>query len=159
VGSSVKLWRDRTGHAQMKSSAYEWVEAELRLRFDLRAMLEDQVRAARALLFEEWVEANQQRLLTEAQERDALDRPDGKVYFARNSATEAVKIGTSESFRNRVRALGGSDEVVVLAVAPGSYRVEAWMHRRFDHARISGEWFYPVPELMQYIERLKDRRT
>ena len=33
--------------------------------------------------------------------------------------------------------------------------VESAIHHRFRHARVRGEWFRPVPELLSYIDEVK----
>lgn len=38
-----------------------------------------------------------------------------------------------------------------------TYQTEREMHQRFANARIRGEWFRPVPELLAYIAEIKAR--
>jgi hypothetical protein len=76
-----------------------------------------------------------------------------RVYFARDVATGAVKIGTSTCVPRRLRALG--KKVELIATVRGGYQVEALLLQLFAHARIRGEWFHPVPELLEHIEEMK----
>ncbi len=47
----------------------------------------------------------------------------------------------------------------VLAVIDGNWNTEQALHRRFARARIRGEWFRPVPELLAHIAEIKARST
>lgn len=78
------------------------------------------------------------------------------VYFARASATGAIKIGSSNDIVERIRGLqtAQSGAIELLAQAPGSKAYERLLHVRFDHLRLRGEWFLPEPELISFIERV-----
>lgn len=80
----------------------------------------------------------------------------GEVYFLRESGVGAIKIGTSTNVALRVRSISRDmpHEVTLLATMPGGHQVEALLLAFFKHARIRGEWFRPVPELLEYIEEL-----
>ena len=81
------------------------------------------------------------------------------VYFAQDVASGDIKIGTSKNVRGRVSKLciETRRSLVVLATVHGSYQTEREMHQRFANARIRGEWFRPVPELLAYIAEIKAR--
>jgi len=80
-----------------------------------------------------------------------------KVYFIQESGSMAIKIGTAKDVDGRVRDMSVSTPhlLTVLAVIDGDRDVERVLHRRFAHARIRGEWFHPVPELLAYISEVK----
>ncbi len=76
---------------------------------------------------------------------------------------EFIKIGTSIAPAARVKYLQWeyAKPMILLAVMPGGRPEEIEMHRRFAHLRLKGyihdpEWFYPVPELMEYIRDLQE---
>jgi hypothetical protein len=131
---------------------YEWLEQELRARFDLERLSEEQIDAARGALMTEYCELNHRRVLEEASKSDAADAPGSVVYFAQNTVTSEIKIGTSRKLQSRLKALGKS--VSFLVSVPGSFRVEGLMHLRFRKARMHGEWFRPVPELISFTQTL-----
>lgn len=87
------------------------------------------------------------------------DRFDGamKVYFVRESGTGAIKIGTSKQLSKRLTELSRilPYAIDLLATIDGGREAEWTLHNRFRHARIRGEWFRPVPELLAHIETLK----
>ncbi len=131
---------------------YEWIDQELRARFDLARLSEGQIDAARGALLTEYCALNHRRILEDARKRDAEDAPGSVVYFAQNGATSEIKIGTSRKVESRLKAFGKS--IGLLATVPGSFRVEASMHRHFHKARVHGEWFRPVPELISFTKTL-----
>ena len=84
-------------------------------------------------------------------------RHSGEVYFIRREGDGAIKIGWTGSVHGtRMGGLQvGSVEVLTLvATIPGSQEVERQWHSRFAYANIRGEWFKPVPELLDAIAYL-----
>ena len=79
------------------------------------------------------------------------------VYFVQESGIGAIKIGTAKGVSARVRDMAVSTPhlLSVLAVIEGNRNAEQALHHRFRHARIRGEWFRPVPELLEYIASIK----
>jgi len=77
------------------------------------------------------------------------------IYFAQDSASCNIKIGYTgnEDVEQRIRALqtGCPSPLILLGSAEGSKEAEAELHDRFADARLNGEWFRPVPELIQFI--------
>ena len=90
-----------------------------------------------------------------------------KVYFVERMGY--IKIGTTRHLGKRLRDLAcvgvtmppgvTPGKVEVLLVVRGSERKERWLHKRFAHARVAGEWFHPTPDLLAYIEALKHEQT
>jgi len=76
------------------------------------------------------------------------------VYFVRSEGDGSVKIGFSVRPSLRVQQLRTSSPhaLILIAIMPGDKRDERALHRRFRSARIHGEWFRPVPELLAFIE-------
>lgn len=139
--------------------ALEWLEMEIRSRFDLRTLSKEQEIEIRGLLLDEWGAANWLRILEELRKQDAghYFNPTAVVYFARADGAEEIKIGTSTQLARRIHALeiSSRSKITVLATVVGSYKVEAWIHDRFRRARVMGEWFLPVPELLEYIAEIQ----
>lgn len=77
------------------------------------------------------------------------------VYFVQpeNDSAGPIKIGFSVDIRKRLQQLNVSNiaRLRVLAEMPGTVSDEAALHRRFDAHRLHGEWFSPVPELLELI--------
>lgn len=83
------------------------------------------------------------------------DETTGKVYFIQTLAESGlVKIGYSIHPKVRLRALQSASghRLRLLHAEPGSMQDETALHRRFAKHRTEGEWFHPVPELLEYIE-------
>lgn len=79
------------------------------------------------------------------------------IYFLQESMAGAIKIGTSKHLKKRLDELDRHlpSTTKLLATIEGDREVEWVVHLRFAHARIRGEWFRPVPELLAYIEGIK----
>src|SRR5437868_5471954 len=80
------------------------------------------------------------------------------IYFLRDEATQLVKIGfTSNTREARLRDMqtGCPGELVLVFEQEGSKADEGSWHARFAHARVRGEWFSPVPELLLAIMEAK----
>ncbi len=101
----------------------------------------------------------EQQLLGYAVER-TRQRERGRpmeVYFLRECGLGCIKIGVSTNVTLRIRALSNNmpQELVLLATMAGGYEVEAVLHGHFAHARVRGEWFRPIPELLGYIAEIR----
>lgn len=91
-------------------------------------------------------------------EKDLRKRRDGrpKIYFIQ-SESGPVKIGfATKSAVARMSELqvGSYEELNLLKWILGTKEEESALQERFSEARIRGEWYRPVPELMSYIESL-----
>lgn len=80
------------------------------------------------------------------------------LYFIQDQTANLIKIGytSGDDAEVRLKALqtGSPIGLVILLTAPGARQEEAELHRRFSSARVHGEWFRPVPELMLHIIQL-----
>jgi len=77
------------------------------------------------------------------------------IYFICDEATQHIKIGfTAGDSEDRLRDLqtGCSGQLVLLLQIAGPRQLETAWHERFAGARERGEWFRPVPELLQAID-------
>ncbi|WP_242890232.1 GIY-YIG nuclease family protein [Actinomadura litoris] len=77
------------------------------------------------------------------------------VYFIKDA--DLIKIGHSGNLKNRRRAFTSNLDAI-LAVIPGDLALEQQMHERFASARAHRqEWYRPVPELVAYINGVRER--
>lgn len=77
------------------------------------------------------------------------------VYFVRAEVTGLVKIGFTQgdpAARMADLQVGSPVRLTLLGAVPGDRSDEQALHRRFAHARSHGEWFYPCPDLLSYLE-------
>jgi hypothetical protein len=77
----------------------------------------------------------------------------GKVYFIRDKCTQYVKIGfTRGDPTSRMKDLqcASPGELELLSYYIGERDLERALHRVFAHARVRGEWFEPLPIVMEY---------
>jgi hypothetical protein len=77
------------------------------------------------------------------------------VYFV--SDGEHIKIGRAVNVVARLRGMqtGSAKPLTILATFLTAESIETELHRRFKAARVTGEWYRPVPELLTFIERVK----
>jgi len=78
------------------------------------------------------------------------------TYFIQGESTQRIKIGkTSTAVNERIRLLqtGSPDILIFLGVCFGPKRYESFLHRKFSEYRLHGEWFYPHPDIISYIEK------
>lgn len=75
------------------------------------------------------------------------------IYFIQRPDNKLIKIGTTIRLSERLKALcaEAGDDLVVLAVADGSFDQERALHQRFGHLRVFGEWFEPGSDLLGFI--------
>ncbi len=75
------------------------------------------------------------------------------IYFIQDSEQCHIKIGRGERPKNRRDSLqtGNPSDLVLLLEMPEDRWTEAELHQKFSHARVRGEWFRPVPELLRFI--------
>lgn len=103
----------------------------------------------------------------ERSKRSAARRAATLVYFVERDGF--VKIGYSSDLKTRLRKLNRGDcfvegmtvgPVKLLAtIESAGEETESWLHQRFDHLRIGGEWFHCDEELRSFISGLKGCRT
>lgn len=94
-------------------------------------------------------------LVSEAEEAARHLRTDaGYIYFLRFS--DRIKIGFSKDPEQR-RKIIPHDEVLLVVV--GTMREERQCHAAFDHLRVGGEWFRAEPDLLAFIDDLRERQA
>ena len=84
----------------------------------------------------------------------------GLVYFAHCPSANAVKIGYTANRKgaeNRVASLQSGNPmriVLVGSIACSSKYLETFLHKRFDHLHLRGEWFFLDQELTDYLHEI-----
>jgi hypothetical protein len=77
------------------------------------------------------------------------------IYFLQDSRTFEIKIGYTGAADARMRLgtlqTGNPAGLVLLLLMDGERAQETALHHRFARAHVRGEWFQPVPELLQAI--------
>lgn len=103
-----------------------------------------------------------ERLIGVAQARERQGVPNCRVYFIQESSSGAIKIGYTKSLgiRSRLDMIASCNpyDVKLIGSMFGGPLTEENVHYLFSHAHIKGEWFRPVPELIEYIARLPDMK-
>ena len=79
------------------------------------------------------------------------------LYFIQRPSDGAIKIGFSNSFKQRMTQLRGEhkEEMRVLGVVKGDREDERMLHAIFVDLNISGEWFRDDEEIRYCMESLE----
>lgn len=79
------------------------------------------------------------------------------IYFVQDGEDGPIKIGYSDDVVRRIAELsiGAHRELRVLLVISGEIEQEKQLHDRFSFAHKKGEWFWPVNELLSFIDKYK----
>ncbi len=84
------------------------------------------------------------------------------IYFLQAEIIGRIKIGYTSKAKadKRLHNLkcGSPVELKLLTWTGGDRQKEQELHQRFAHARVRGEWFDPVPELVRYVARLQGKK-
>jgi len=81
------------------------------------------------------------------------------VYFLQAGSEGFIKIGfTSGRSKNRQRCCQTyhHETIDLLVETPGTIQDETALHRMFDKYNVRGEWFRPVPEILDVIRAIQD---
>lgn len=99
-------------------------------------------------------------------QREAVRRASSLVYFVERDGF--VKIGYSSDLKRRIQQINtGSCLIEGMTVGPvellatidgAGKETEDWLHRRFEHLRVGGEWFLLDEELRTFISGLRGCR-
>lgn len=82
------------------------------------------------------------------------------IYFIQTE-DGPIKIGYTTSVKKRMNTLQTSSpkKLTLLAEMQGSRTFEREIHNKFHHIKMTGEWFRPEQELMNFIQDLKGTAT
>lgn len=79
------------------------------------------------------------------------------VYFIQADYGGAVKIGLTDDVERRLRQLqcASATPLTLRLVIDGDQKAEVKYHKQFAPAHLRGEWFRPVPELVEFMNRVE----
>jgi hypothetical protein len=79
------------------------------------------------------------------------------IYFIQDGDDGPIKIGYSDDVARRVRDLSTSthNKLQILLVISGEREQEDQLHERFGFAHKRGDWFWPVKDLLSFIDGYK----
>ncbi len=79
------------------------------------------------------------------------------IYFIQ-SENGPIKIGYSKSPKQRIHNLrsANSEKLTLIGTVSGSRDKELLLHKQFKHLLISGEWFKPEQDLLDYINTFSE---
>jgi hypothetical protein len=82
-----------------------------------------------------------------------IKRASSLVYFLQSEDGGPIKIGATNDVAKRIFELqtARADKLILLAAVSGDMMLERALHLHFASARVKGEWFSPVPELVKLI--------
>ena len=74
------------------------------------------------------------------------------IYFIQ-SEDGFIKIGCTQTLKKRIKAIQACNalKIKLIGKMKGGYDLESELHLKFKRYRKRGEWFHPVPELLEYI--------
>jgi hypothetical protein len=79
-----------------------------------------------------------------------------EVYFVQAFELKLIKIGVTNDTQRRVVSMQtlSPDHLAVLGVefCHKGGALEGRLHQRFEAYRQHGEWFYPAPEILAYVD-------
>jgi hypothetical protein len=84
----------------------------------------------------------------------------GYIYFIMSEKDHEIKIGfTSGQIEKRINSLqtGHPSKLKLLAKLPGTKEFEKSIHEKFASFRLNGEWFKPHPDILCFINSLKNK--
>jgi DNA-binding transcriptional regulator YiaG len=78
------------------------------------------------------------------------------IYAAKNLDSGMIKIGMSFNPRKRAVALSHTEkcQIEILGVILGTTQDEKNLHKKFAASCFKGEWFYPNPDILEFVEQL-----
>ena len=79
------------------------------------------------------------------------------VYFIRNPITRSIKIGFSIDPDRRIKDLqtASESELIIEAVLPGTLSTEQYLHQRWEHLHVRGEWYKSDPDLEDFVDAVR----
>ena len=81
----------------------------------------------------------------------------GDIYFFESALTKLIKIGYSGNIprrRKEIESMQGG-KINILLKINSHQRNEKYLHERFNHLKVQGEWFRPDEELLNFIRNFK----
>lgn len=83
----------------------------------------------------------------------------GYVYFIQGIDGGRIKIGWAKRPGVRLRELQTGSPVAlrIVAAMPGDRSAERDQHKKWEQHRAYGEWFYPAPQLLDFINEVVEK--
>lgn len=83
------------------------------------------------------------------------------IYFIQSGDNGHVKIGYTTNFESRLKHLqtGCPETLKILATIKGGEDIERQLHNRFRQYQYRNEWFEPHPELLDFINKIRDKQS
>lgn len=77
-----------------------------------------------------------------------------RVYFFKESAMNAIKIGRSQNVRGRFDQIrnGMPQDLEFLGYMDGSAAKEKEIHAKFSHLKLKGEWFQFDQSIIDFVQ-------
>lgn len=90
-------------------------------------------------------------------ESTSISSDQGCVYFLQEMKKNLIKIGYSKHLNRRVQDLQKQKnrKIKFLYAHLGTIQQEHEYHERFENQMIAPEWFEPIPEIFEFIEKLR----
>lgn len=74
------------------------------------------------------------------------------VYFIEALGIDRIKIGRSNEVERRFNALRCACPVALILIGKTTLCTERDIHKKFNHLRSNGEWFFATKELRGFID-------
>lgn len=80
----------------------------------------------------------------------------GYVYFVQGECGGPIKIGHSQNVAQRMKELqtGYPDILKLIGMIPGNVALETKIHQELEGYRTKGEWFKPLPPVLNRMKEL-----
>lgn len=103
--------------------------------------------------------ARERRARRERQRQRRSARLDGWIYFIQVGTDGPIKIGYAGDVKRRLGELQLANpfELRLVRAVRGNVLLERQIHAIYAHARLRGEWFTPVPELVAFVASAEER--
>lgn len=81
------------------------------------------------------------------------DPEPGYIYANIGMTSGLIKLGFTSNLRDRAtnQKSGSGEDIEHIGHFPGSQSLERYLHERFRPIKHHGEWYYPHPDLLDYV--------
>lgn len=166
----IKIWNPRIGDYKlypMGDALFITLDGELVDRSDLLKAIEALQFAADMLLTttpDDYRNIYTDHVIRTLEDKRVIWSPErygyeyrSGVYFFQSGTN--IKIGQTADFNQRIHKLRyqyGSDAKMLVWIQTSQHKqIEKLLHHRFSSLRISGDWFSPIEEIVQWLEELR----
>ncbi|GEL75182.1 GIY-YIG nuclease family protein [Myxococcus virescens] len=142
-------------HCPVHQPEIDWLKAELAYQKGLVDGLSNSVHLmAKALAMQPVAVKTQPAPRPSPPRAQPAPAPQPRVYFIQAGEMGPIKIGSSRNPATRLLELqtGNPEPLFLCATSPGGVEAEQQLHEDFASLRMTGEWFRPAPELIDYVQ-------